>query len=129
MSTSILVSYVTRYGSTKEAAEAVAAALRESGLEATVQSAKQVRTLEGYGAVVLGVPLYIGAWPADAKRFLTQHQAALTQRPVAVFSLGPLGLAANEVQETRPQLDKQLASFPWLQPVDVALFVGRFDPK
>ena len=129
MSTSVLVTYVTRYGSTKEVAEAVAAALRESGLEASVESAKKVRTLEDYGAVVLGAPLYIGAWPADAKRFLTRHQAALAGRPVAVFSLGPLGPAESEMQETRSQLDKQLANFPWLKPVEVALFVGRFDPK
>ncbi len=129
MSTSVLVVYATRYGATQEVAEAVAAALRESGVETKVESAKQVRTVEGYSAVVLGAPLYIGAWPGDAKSFLTRHQAALIQRPVAIFSLGPITPAESEMQGTRPQLDKQLANFPWLKPVDVALFVGRYDPK
>ncbi len=50
MSTSVLVSYVTRYGSTKEVAEAVAEALRAGGLEASVESAKKVRTLTVVGA-------------------------------------------------------------------------------
>jgi menaquinone-dependent protoporphyrinogen oxidase len=129
MSAKVLVGYVTRYGSTQEVAEAVAAALREGGLEAKVESLKTVRTLEGYSAVVIGAPLYIGSWPGDAKTFLTQHQAGLAQRPLAVFALGPLSRAESEMQGTRVQLDKELAKYPWIKPVDVALFAGKFDPK
>jgi len=129
MPASVLVGYATRYGSTQEVAEAVAAELRKCGVEASVAPLKQVRTLEEYSAVVLGAPLYIGAWPGDAKRFLAKHQTALAQRPVAIFSLGPLSSAEGEMQGTRAQLDKQLSNFPWLKPVDVALFVGRFDPQ
>jgi flavorubredoxin len=36
MSASVLVAYATRYGSTQEVAEAVAATLREGGLEVDV---------------------------------------------------------------------------------------------
>ena len=59
MSDKILVTYATRYGSTQEVAEKVAATLRESGLAVDVQPAKQVRTLDGYRAVVVGAPLYM----------------------------------------------------------------------
>lgn len=38
MSVSVLVGYETRYGSTQEVAEAVAARLRECGLEVDIQS-------------------------------------------------------------------------------------------
>jgi menaquinone-dependent protoporphyrinogen oxidase len=129
MSTSVLVGFATRYGSTQEVAEVVAAALRESGLEAKVEPMKRVHTLEGHSAVVLGAPLYIGSWPADAKHFLTEHQAALSQRPLAVFALGPLSVDENEMQGARAQLDKELAKYPALKPVEVALFAGKFDPK
>jgi menaquinone-dependent protoporphyrinogen oxidase len=129
MTTSVLVGYATRYGSTQEVAEVVAAALRASGLEAKVEHLKRVLTLEGYSAVVLGAPLYIGSWPTDAKRFLTEHQAALAQRPLAIFALGPLSVDENEIQGARAQLDKELAKYPALKPVDVALFAGKFDPK
>lgn len=129
MATSVLVGYATRYGSTQEVAEAVAAALREGGHEVKVERLKDVRSLEGYSAVVVGAPLYIGSLLDDAKRFLTQHQAALAQRPLAVFSLGPLDLAEAEAKGAREQLDKELAKFPALKPVDVALFAGKFDPK
>jgi menaquinone-dependent protoporphyrinogen oxidase len=129
MSASVLVGYATRYGSTQEVAEAVAAVLRESGLEVKLEHLKKVRALEGYSAVVLGAPLYIGSWPTDAKRFLVEHQAALAQRPLAIFALGPLSLDATEMQGARAQLDKELAKYPALKPVDVVLFAGKFDPK
>ena len=127
MSDRILVVYASRYGSTQETAEKVATAFGESGLDADVQPARQVQDLAGYRAVVLGAPLYIGRWLKDARRFLERHQAALTALPVAVFTLGPTR-AEDEWQEVRAQLDKQLAEYPWLKPVAVELFGGKYDP-
>jgi len=127
MSDSILVTYATRYGSTQEVAEKVAATLRENGLTADVQPAKQVRTLEGYRAIVLGAPLYIGSWLKDAQRFLTQHQAALAKLPVAIFTLGPTH-ADEGWEDVRAQLDGQLGKYPWLKPATVELFGGKYDP-
>jgi menaquinone-dependent protoporphyrinogen oxidase len=128
MSDSILVAYATRYGSTQEVAEAIAATLRERGLAVDIQPMRNVRTLEGYRAVVLGAALYIGRWHKDARRFLTQYREALTQRPVAIFALGPLHTEEKEFQGSREQLEKELAKFPWLKPVALELFVGKFDP-
>lgn len=127
MSNSILVAYATRYGSTQEVAEKVAATLRESGLTVDVQPTKQARTLAGYRAVVLGAPLYIGSWLKDAQRFLTQHQAALAKLPVAIFSLGPTR-ADEGMAEVRASLDAQVGKYPWLKPVAVELFGGKYDP-
>ena len=53
MSSLILVGYATRYGSTQEVAEAIAAALREEGIETDIRPMREVRTLAGYSAVVL----------------------------------------------------------------------------
>ncbi|HNT77012.1 MAG TPA: flavodoxin domain-containing protein [Anaerolineae bacterium] len=127
MSDSVLVTYATRYGSTQEVAEKVAATLRESSLAVDVQPAKQVRSLAGYRAVVLGAPLYIGSWLKDAQRFLTQHQAALEKLPVALFSLGPTR-ADEGLAEVRASLDAQVGKYPWLKPVAVELFGGKYDP-
>ena len=129
MSASVLVGYATRYGSTQEVAEAVAAALRTGGLEVDLQPVQKVRALDGYRAIVLGAPLYIGSWLKDAQNFLTQYQAALAARPVAIFAMGPLGTEEQEQQGSRAQLDKELAKFPWLTPLAVAVFVGKYDPK
>ena len=128
MSDSILVAYATRYGSTQEVAEAIAATLRERGLAVDTQPMQQVRSLDQYRAIVLGAALYIGRWHKDARRFLAQYREALTQRPVAIFALGPLHTDEKEFQGSREQLEKELAKFPWLKPVALELFVGKFDP-
>jgi menaquinone-dependent protoporphyrinogen oxidase len=129
MSASILVTYATRYGSTQEVAEAVAATLRECGLEVAIQPMRDVRTLEGYRAVVLGAPLYMFHWHKDALRFLSRYREAITQRPVAIFALGPVHADEKEFQGSREQLEKELAKFPWLTPAAIAIFGGKFDPQ
>ncbi len=91
MSSCVLVGYATRYGSTQEVAEAVAATLRESGLEVDIQPMRQVRTLEGYHGIVLGAPLFMFRWHKDALRFLSRYRQALAERSVAIFALGPTG--------------------------------------
>ncbi len=129
MSSSVLVAYATRYGSTQEVAEAVAQTLRERGLAVDIQPMRQVRTLDQYHAVVLGAPLYMFHWHKDALHFLGRHRAALTQRPVAIFALGPFHADEKEFQGSREQLEKELATFPWLTPIAIAIFGGKFDPK
>ncbi len=128
MSDSILVGYATRYGSTQEVAEAVAATLRESGLEVDIQPVRTVRTLVGYSAVVLGAPLHMFRWHKDALHFLSRHRQALAERPVAIFALGPFHDDEKEWQDVRAQLDKELVKFPWLTPVALGIFGGKFDP-
>ncbi len=129
MSSSVLVAYATRYGSTQEVAEAVAATLRERGLEVDLQPMRQVRTIDQYRAVVLGAPLYMFHWHKDAINFLERNRAALTARPVAIFALGPFHADEKEYQAVREQLDKELVKFPWLTPRAIAIFGGKFDPQ
>ena len=127
MTAKILVAFATRYGSTKEVAETVAATLEEQGLEVEVTAAREVRSLDGYGAVVLGTPLYMGALYKDVRALLERNQAALEQTPLALFALGPIS-AADGVEGSRKQLDAALAKLPWLSPVATEVFVGKYDP-
>lgn len=130
MKTRVLVGYATRYGSTREVAETIAEAVRGAGLDAEVQPLRQVRSLEGYGAVVIGAALYMYHWHKDARRFLARHRAALAERPVALFALGPTHDPHDDKEwlDSRAQLDQDLAQFPWLKPVAIGLFGGKFDP-
>ncbi len=128
MSQPVLVTYATRYGSTREVAERIATVLRENGQTVEVQPARQVKSLASYRAVVLGAPLYIGRWLKEAQKFLARHQAALAQRPVALFVLGPTKSADTSDPTVRGQLDAELGRLPWLKPVATALFGGVYDP-
>ena len=128
MTTTILVTYATKYGSTREAARAIAASLCQPGVQVEILPAREVRTLDGYGAVVLGAALYMGRWHKDALRFLKRHRAALAHRPVAIFALGPLSTDKKEWQGARTQLDRALAQAPWLTPVAIEVFGGVINP-
>ncbi len=125
----VLVAYASKYGSTQEVAEAIAEALRESGIEVDLQPMRKVRTLAGYGTVVLGAPLYFGFWHKDAINFLSRNENTLPQRPVAIFALGPNSNDTKEMQGSRAQLDKELAKFPWLTPVVIEVFGGKYPAK
>jgi len=130
MTTSVLVGYATRYGSTQEVAEVIAATLRECGLPVDIRLLREVRTLAGYSAVVLGAPLFMFRWHKDALGFLSQHRKALSERPVAVFVLGPTHDPYDEEEwrDSRAQLDKELAKFPWLTPIALEMFGGKYNP-
>ena len=128
MSTSVLVAYATRAGSTQEVAEAIASTLREAGLAVDIQQLGDVRTLDGCQALVMGAPFYMFRWHKDALAFLKRHQRALGDRPAAVFALGPFNDVEKEWVDVRAQLDRALAKFPWFEPVAVQVFGGKFDP-
>jgi menaquinone-dependent protoporphyrinogen oxidase len=102
--------------------------LRERGLEVDVRPTREVRNLEGYGGIALGAPFYMGRWHKDAQSFLSQHRETLTQRPVAVFALGPTSNDEREMLESRNQFDEELQRYPWLTPVAFEMFGGKYDP-
>jgi len=128
MATTVLVAYATKYGSTQEVAEVIATTLREYGCEVEVRPAREVRSLQGYNAVVLGAALYIGRWHADARNFLKRHHTVLSRLPVAIFALGPLDATEKQWQDARTQLNQALAKESWLSPVSIEMFGGVINP-
>jgi menaquinone-dependent protoporphyrinogen oxidase len=124
---SILVAYATRYGATQEAAEIVADALRQAGLQVDLQPMREVKNPERYAAIVLGAAIYNAKWHADAHEFLSQHEAILRQRSVAIFSLGPTSKNPSAKKRSLSQLDKDLEKYSWLRPVALEMFVGKYD--
>lgn len=127
MTNKLLVAYATRYGSTREVAEHVAATLRGQGSAVEVAPAASVRDLGDYDAVVLGAPYYYGKMIKDGAAFLERHRAALESMPVALFALGPTS-ASDDLDTARAQLDQTLAKLGALKPQAAEMFVGRFDP-
>jgi menaquinone-dependent protoporphyrinogen oxidase len=125
---SVLVAYASKYGSTREVAEAVATTLRECGVETVARPAGEVRKLTDYSAVVLGTALYFFHWRGEAHRFLRRNRREMTGLPVAVFGLGPIEDTPEQFEGARGHLDKGLTKHPWLSTVSVAVFGGRLDP-
>lgn len=96
MTTDVLVAYGTKNGSTARIAEAVAEVLNKEGLTARARPAGSVEDLGTCDAVVVGGALYAGHWHRDARRFLRRHRRALAERPLWLFSSGPLDASAAE---------------------------------
>ena len=90
MAARVLIAYATKLGSTREIAERIAAVLAAAGLQAEAISVRDLRTIAGWDAVVLGSALYAAHWQRDANRFVIRNHAALGDRPLWLFSSGPL---------------------------------------
>jgi menaquinone-dependent protoporphyrinogen oxidase len=127
MSEKILVTYATKYGSTTGVADSIASILREKSNQVDVMPVREVKSLAGYQAVVLGSPLYIGSILGDASKFLVRHQAGLMKIPYSFFVLGPLENTPEEQKSGREQLDNVLKKLEWFKPASAESFVGAYD--
>jgi menaquinone-dependent protoporphyrinogen oxidase len=90
MAARVLVAYASKLGSTAEIAESIASTLRTAGLNAIARPVREIRDLRDYDAVILGSALYAAHWQRDANRFVNRNRSALLERPLWLFTSGPL---------------------------------------
>jgi menaquinone-dependent protoporphyrinogen oxidase len=88
----VLVVYDTKHGSSAEVAARIAKAIGEKGGEADTldlrgKGAKSVK-LQGYDAVALGGPFYMGMWSRRAKAFATDREKELEDKLLGLFAIG-----------------------------------------
>jgi len=86
----VLVAYGSKRGGTAGVAEMIGEELESMGVRSSVVSAREVRSLEGFDAVVLAGALYAYRWHPDARRFARRFASALRERAVWLVSSGPL---------------------------------------
>ncbi len=128
----ILVAYASRHGATAGIADRLAVRLDEHGFGATSSDVGEVSDIDSYDAFVIGSAAYMYHWLKDANRFVKKHKKTLAQKPVWLFSSGPLGTDlvdedGNDVLETsRPKEFDELAST--LHPRGERVFFGAWDP-
>ena len=60
-------------------------------MDATVAAPDEIVDVAGYDAVVLGSAIYAGHWLEPATAFARRFAPTLSQRPVWLFSSGPVG--------------------------------------
>jgi menaquinone-dependent protoporphyrinogen oxidase len=128
MLTPVLVTYATFFGSTREVAEAIAATLRERGIEVDVRPVQEVGALDGYRAVLVGSAVQHGQWLPEAVEFVKANQQALNRVPVALFTVHITNLG-NDESSRKNRLAYLDAVRPLLRPVAEVFFAGRFDRR
>jgi menaquinone-dependent protoporphyrinogen oxidase len=126
-----LVVYASKYGSTRGIAERIAKTLNESGQQAAAVPASKAGLLEGYDAFVIGSAAYMFSWMKEAIDFVRQNTSTLSDKPVWLFSSGPIGTATadakgRDVRETT--VPKEIAELKTsIQARDHRVFFGAFD--
>lgn len=122
----VLVTAASKHGATAEIAERVAESLRRRvrvTAEVDVRPPREVGDVTGYDAVVLGSAVYFGHWLEEARTFVLSHTADLLDRPVWLFSSGPVGNPLKPAEDT-VVLDEVTAA---CEPREHRVFPGRIN--
>jgi menaquinone-dependent protoporphyrinogen oxidase len=126
-----VVVYASKYGSTRGIAEFIAEKLRQAGTQAEARHVGEVQNPGDYDAFVIGSAVYMMHWMKEATEFVKGNRALLADRPVWLFSSGPLGTETKDAQGqdlhtvTEP---KEIAEFRELiKPRDHRVFFGALD--
>ena len=132
MQMSILVAYASKHGATKEMAERISESLRSAGLQADARAVGEVGDLGAYEGFVVGSAAYMGHWMKDAVAFVRGQQHLLAQRPVWLFSSGPLGTEAANAKGEDLRAAAEPKEFPefeeTIHPREHRVFFGALDP-
>lgn len=124
----VLVAYETAHGSTVEVAETIAATLRERGAEADLLRCREIESIEGYDAFIVGAPVWGGNWIRQARAFVRRFESALAQHPVAYFhTSGAAGEPDQREDVVRVMNDRLPDYAPAIDPVTVGAFGGVID--
>lgn len=120
----ILVAYASKHGSTQGIAQHIAEKLREQGKDAEALQMDAIENPGGYEAFVIGSAVYYGSWLQEAVDWVHQHQAVLAERPVWLFSSGPLGVDVKDAEQQPGQMAELQEA---LRPRDQRIFFGALD--
>ena len=124
----ILIAYASRHGSTREVAERLAAVLRGRGHCVELRAAAQTRDVSGYQAIVIGSPVYDGAWLPEASEFVRQNLDRLASVPVWLFSVGAFGDEHPVIGRLMKKEPREMARFlQTIRPRDYRVFAGVID--
>jgi menaquinone-dependent protoporphyrinogen oxidase len=128
----VLVAYASRHGATRGIAQRIAHTLEQRGIEVALQPAEQVGALADFDGFVIGSAAYMSHWLKDATRLVRQHGPLLANRPVWLFSIGPVGTemvdakGRDVIEASEPS---EFAEFSGaIHPRDQRVFFGAYDP-
>ena len=126
MGNRVLVAYASKAGSTAEVADAIGKRLADTGLAVDVRRAKNVRSVDGYAAVIVGSAIRAGQWLSEASGFVKTHREALAARKTAFFTL------CMTLRQDTPEQREKVAAYlkpvrEILEPDRIEFFAGKMD--
>lgn len=128
----ILVVYASKHGATQKIAERIVDTLAAAGQRAEARSVERAGDLTEFTGFVVGSATYMGHWMKEAAAFVRENRKFLTQRPVWLFSSGPLGTELTDAHgaDLRTAAEpKEIAELrEAIAPRDHRVFFGALDP-
>lgn len=126
----VLVTAASKHGSTREIAEAIAAALTEREVAVHLLAPEEVHDIGQYEAVVLGSAVYAGHWLSSATALVDRGSGAWHGRAVWLFSSGPVGDPTHSLTQ---KMGADPVDLPKIRATTSArehrMFPGKLDPK
>ena len=120
----VLIVYASKHGSTQGIAEHIAEKLRQLGKEAVARPVDAVSDPGSYEAIVIGSAIYYGSWMKEATEWVRRSRAVLAERPVWLFSSGPLGTEVKDAEEQPKEIAELQQA---IRPRDQRIFFGALD--
>lgn len=121
----VLVISASKHGSTEEIGQAIADELRTPSATVDVKRVAEPVQLDEYDGIVLGSAVYMGKWLPEAMAFVEANQRILFEKPLWLFSSGPLGdppKGSLDEHETVKLVAETAA-------LDHKIFTGSLDPE
>ena len=119
----VVVAYASKHGSTEGIASVIAERLSDGGRQPRRSRWTTFPTWRDSTAVVLGSAIYAGPRMKEAE-FVHRFAEPLAERPVWLFSSGPLG---EDVEDEESQPRQLLEMEGIVGPVEHRLFFGALD--
>jgi menaquinone-dependent protoporphyrinogen oxidase len=137
----VQVVYASRHGGTEGIARRIAEVLLSEGAEVVVVDAAGRPDPAGFDAYVVGSGVYMGSWMKEATEFVEGHLEILAERPVWLFSSGPIPSASRPMGDDLIEAAFGPADGPGsggrkkitalaaaIHPRDHRVFLGAHDP-
>ncbi len=118
-----LIAHASKHGSTREIAECIGTGLRSAGHDAQVIPVSAGPDPLEFDMVIVGSAVYMGHWMKEAVEFVRLNRAKLAERPVWLFSSGPVG------PKSLPEAVDIAALRQLLEIRGHRTFAGALDPK
>ncbi|OPY32479.1 MAG: protoporphyrinogen oxidase [Methanomassiliicoccales archaeon PtaU1.Bin124] len=125
-----LVAFGTKYGTTGQVADEIAAVLRQGMTEVDVLDLRNGKCpdLGGYDLFVVGSAIHMGAWTKEADTFLKERSPELAKKRTSLFvCCGDVVLQRSPIDECRKKYLEDVAAKHSLAPERTGLFGGVLD--
>lgn len=122
----ILITYYSKWGSTREAAEIIGNTLEKSTFEVEILPLAEVRTVQEFDMVIIGAPINGMQWFHSATAFVLAHRDELRQKKTALFCMSYIYFTGSGFW--KKAIEKAFAPvLKVITPIKTGIFGGKID--